>query len=279
MTKEDLSHKGTISTDYRKKALLKTFIILGFIISSNLLWIILMLYGIDITDVNFSISVEIYIWIIIFGGIIPLGSLLVLSSAFYSAYVRKFSYNITGDKIIINHGVLTRTRATLPYSRIQNITIVNGIFDRMFKTFTVKIETAGSSGAAGGQGGKIRPEGYIPGLKDPYEIENKINEMLTKYSQIPSGLEDKIFKPEELAFDNFISYILSKMREGEKLKTSIKELMEKNGLSKAKLAEQVGVPIETINYLIEGRYNPSLSLAYKIAKVLNCKIEDLFKLA
>ena len=38
-----------------------------------------------------------------------------------------------------------------------------------------------------------------------------------KYSAVPSGLEDKIFKPEELAFDNFISYILSKMREGEKL--------------------------------------------------------------
>ena len=60
--------------------------------------------------------------------------------------------------------------------------------------------------------------------------------MMIKFSAIPSGLEDNIFKPEELAFDNFISYILSKMREGEKLKTSIKELREKVNLSAAQLA-------------------------------------------
>ena len=165
-----------------------------------------------------------------------------------------FSYKITEDNIIINHGVFTKTRATIPFSRIQNINIVNGVFDRMFKTFTVKIETAGGSGGAqAAQSGHIRPEGYIPGLKDPYDIENTIKKMMTKYSQVPSGLEDKIFKPEEVAFDNFISYILSKMREGEKLKTSIKELMEKANITEAKLAEQ--------------------------ADVLKFKIEDLFKLA
>ncbi|MFX1316801.1 MAG: helix-turn-helix transcriptional regulator, partial [Promethearchaeota archaeon] len=155
----------------------------------------------------------------------------------------------------------------------------NGVFDRLFKTFTVKIETAGSTAAAASaQKGISRPEGYIPGLKDPHIIENKIKEMMTKYSAVPSGLEDKIFKPEELAFDNFISYILSKMREGEKLKTTIRELREKLNISPAQLAEKVEVPIQTINYLEEGRYNPSLTLAYKIAEVLNCKIEDLFKM-
>jgi DNA-binding XRE family transcriptional regulator len=153
------------------------------------------------------------------------------------------------------------------------------VFDRVFKLFTVKIETAGSSAAIkSAQKGIMRPEGYIPGLKDPEIIETKIKEMMTKYSAVPSGLEDKIFKPEELAFDNFISYILSKMREGEKLKTNITELGEKANLSAADLAEKVGVPLQTINYLAEGRYNPSLALAYKIAEVLRCRIEDLFEL-
>jgi len=50
-------------------------------------------------------------------------------------------------------------------------------------------------------------------------------------------------------------------------------------LTAANLAERVGVPINTIKYLEEGKYNPSLAVAYKIAEVLNCKIEDLFKLA
>jgi putative transcriptional regulator len=194
-------------------------------------------------------------------------------------YVKNFSYKISEDHLVIKHGVLTKTVATIPYSRIQNINIVNGVFDRIFKTFTVKIETAGSSAAAkSAQKGIVRPEGYIPGLKNPKIIEKKIKEMMTKYSAVPSGLEDKIFKPEELAFDNFISYILSKMREGEKLKTSITELREKANFSAADLAEKVGVPLQTINYLAEGRYNPSLALAYKIAQVLHCKIEDLFKL-
>ncbi len=206
-------------------------------------------------------------------------TIIVLTYLYNTAYIKNFSYKISEDHLVIKHGVLTKIVATIPYSRIQNINIVNGVFDRIFKTFTVKIETAGSSAAAkSAQKGIVRPEGYIPGLKNPKIIEKKIKEMITKYSAVPSGLEDKIFKPEELAFDNFISYILSKMREGEKLKTSITELREKANFSAADLAEKVGVPLQTINYLAEGRYNPSLALAYKIAQVLHCKIEDLFKL-
>ena len=278
MNKEDLSFEGTISKDFRKKENLKNFIILNIFITPTIVFTILILIWIDVTEVTVAYGLDFYLWIIILGGVIPMIALMILSSIYLSAYVKKFSYTIIEDKIIVSHGVLTRTRATIPYSRIQNITIVNGVFDRMFKTYTVKIETAGSSGAGGGQGGKIRPEGYIPGLKDPYVIEEKINEMLTKYSQIPGGLEDKIFKPEELAFDNFISYVLSKMREGEKLKTSIKERIEKANMTIASLAERISVPIQTIEYLIEGKYNPSLALAYRIAQVLECKIEDLFKL-
>jgi len=190
-----------------------------------------------------------------------------------------FSYEILESDILIQHGVFNRIKATIPHSRIQNINITNGVFDRMFKIFTVKVETAGSAAAAAGsKGGIARPEGYIPGLLEPNIIEEKIKERLIKYSAIPSGLDDKIFKPEELAFDNFISYILSKMREGEKLETSIKQRREGIDLSAAGLAEKVGVTVQTIEYLEEGKYNPSLALAYRIAEVLNCRIEDLFKM-
>jgi len=216
---------------------------------------------------------------ILYSVIIPYVILLFFSIVYLHKYVKNFSFKILENNLIIQHGIFTKKRVTIPYSRIQNINIVNGVFDRLYKIYTVKIETAGSSGVgSGGAGGYIRPEGLIPGLADPYIIENKIKEMVTKYSQIPSGLEDKIFKPEELAFDNFISYILSKIREGEKLKTSIRELREKNQMTAAQLAQKVGVPIQTINYLEEGKYNPSLTLAYEIAKVLNCRIEDLFEI-
>ncbi len=281
MNKENFSYEGTISNSYRNKEVLKGGLIFLLILSAVttlatfLSWVAVTDDGIN--PENFTNLVILLVILFVF--IIPFTIIMVIQIWYYTAYVHKFSYKISEDHIVINHGVFTQVRATIPHSRIQNINIVNGVFDRMFKTFTVKIETAGSAAAAASaQKGILRPEGYIPGLKDPYIIENKIKEMMTKYSAVPSGLEDKIFKPEELAFDNFISYILSKMREGEKLKTSIKELREKNNMSTAQLAEKVGVPIQTINYLEEGRYNPSLTLAYNIAEVLNCRIEDLFKM-
>jgi len=273
MSEEKNSYEGSISSSYKNKELLKSILVLGVIST------VIISMAIAGTFLSWWITpIEwMYLMFIIVYGVC--GAIILIVYIYNSAYARNFTYKISENHIIIKHGVLTKIVATIPYSRIQNINIVNGVFDRMFKTFTVKIETAGSSAAAASaQKGIVRPEGYIPGLKDPYIIEKKIKEMMTKYSAVPSGLEDKIFKPEELAFDNFISYILSKMREGEKLMTSITELREKANISAAALAEKVGVPLQTINYLAEGRYNPSLALAYKIAEVLQCKIEDLFKL-
>ena len=273
MSKEKNPYDGSISNSYKNKELLKGALLLG-IIATTITGVILA--GVFLEWWIIPIELIYLIFIIVYSFFV---AIIILTYGYNSVYIRNFTYTISEDHIVIRHGVLTKIVATIPYSRIQNINIVTGVFDRMFKTFTVKIETAGSSAAAASaQRGLVRPEGYIPGLKDPYIIEKKIKEMMTKYSLIPSGLEDKIFKPEELAFDNFISYILSKMREGEKLKTSITELREKANLSAAELAEKVGVPLQTINYLAEGRYNPSLALAYKIAEVLQCKIEDLFKL-
>jgi putative transcriptional regulator len=225
-------------------------------------------------------QLEVMLWIIFYSVVIPYVILLISTIWYFFRFVKMFTFETLESDLIIQHGVFNRIRATIPYSRIQNINITNGVFDRMYKTYTVKIETAGSTAAAASANrGFARPEGYIPGLLDPNIIEEKIKERLTKFSSIPSGLEDKIFKPEELAFDNFISYILSKMREGEYLKTTIKEKREKTQMTTAVLAEKVGVPIQTINYLEEGRYNPSLALALKISEVLKCKVEDLFKIS
>jgi len=274
MNEKKESYEGTIDYSYKKKELVKINIgILAFFFGPILvIYLLIIFFGKDVMLLG--------IILIITTIIIPYLLILISANFYLKAYIRNFYYNFSKENIVINHGVFTKTRATIPYSRIQNINIVNGVFDRMFDLFTVKIETAGSSAAAQAAqgGGVVKPEGFIPGLKEPQNIEKKINEMITRYAGIPSGLEDKIFKPEELAFDNFISYILSKMRGGEKLETKIKELREKENLSPGQLAEKVGVPVQTINYLEEGRYNPSLLLAYKIAEVLNCEIEDLFKM-
>lgn len=56
----------------------------------------------------------------------------------------------------------------------------------------------------------------------------------------------------------------------------IKELRAKYNLTQDELAKKVSVRRETIVFLEQGKYNPSLKLAHDIAKVLHVKIEDLF---
>ena len=60
------------------------------------------------------------------------------------------------------------------------------------------------------------------------------------------------------------------------MRTNIKEYRTRHNLTQEKLAELVGVRRETIIFLEQGKYNPSLRLAYNIACVLNAKIEELF---
>ena len=60
------------------------------------------------------------------------------------------------------------------------------------------------------------------------------------------------------------------------MKTRMKELRDKCGLTQAELARLVGVRRETIIYLERGKYNPSLKLAYDVAKALGSRIEEVF---
>jgi putative transcriptional regulator len=60
------------------------------------------------------------------------------------------------------------------------------------------------------------------------------------------------------------------------METRIRELREKNGLTQEILADKVGVTRQTILFLEKGKYNPSLRLAYKIARVFGVMIEDVF---
>jgi len=60
------------------------------------------------------------------------------------------------------------------------------------------------------------------------------------------------------------------------MRTRIKELRARYDLTQEELATKVGVRRETILFLEKGKYNPSLKLAYDIAKVLKSKIEEVF---
>ncbi|MFA5417046.1 MAG: helix-turn-helix transcriptional regulator [Bacteroidales bacterium] len=58
----------------------------------------------------------------------------------------------------------------------------------------------------------------------------------------------------------------------------IKELRARENLTQLELAKLVEVRRETIVFLEQGKYNPSLKLAYDISKVFNLSIEEVFML-
>ncbi|MBN2074726.1 MAG: helix-turn-helix transcriptional regulator [Dehalococcoidales bacterium] len=60
------------------------------------------------------------------------------------------------------------------------------------------------------------------------------------------------------------------------MQNRIKELRAKHNLTQEKLAQMVGVRRETIIFLEQGKYNPSLRLAHNIAVVLETGLDDLF---
>lgn len=60
------------------------------------------------------------------------------------------------------------------------------------------------------------------------------------------------------------------------MENNIREFREKFNLTQEELAKQVNVSRQTIISLENGRYNPSIILAYKIAKVFKKSIEEVF---
>ncbi|MFA5211616.1 MAG: helix-turn-helix transcriptional regulator [Patescibacteria group bacterium] len=60
------------------------------------------------------------------------------------------------------------------------------------------------------------------------------------------------------------------------MKNKIKEYRAKNNLTQEELARQVGVRRETIVFLEQNKYNPSLKLAFDIAKIFKARIEEIF---
>lgn len=60
------------------------------------------------------------------------------------------------------------------------------------------------------------------------------------------------------------------------MKNRIKVLRAERGWSQAALADKVGVSRNSINAVENGRFDPSLPLAFDIAAAFDCSIEAVF---
>ena len=60
------------------------------------------------------------------------------------------------------------------------------------------------------------------------------------------------------------------------MKNKIEAIRNERGIRQDELAKALGVSRQTISSLENGRYNPSITLAYKIAKLFGMSIEEVF---
>lgn len=61
------------------------------------------------------------------------------------------------------------------------------------------------------------------------------------------------------------------------MKNSIKELRKEKNYRQEDLATALGVTRQTINAIENNKYNPSLSLAFKLASILGTTVDKLFE--
>lgn len=60
------------------------------------------------------------------------------------------------------------------------------------------------------------------------------------------------------------------------MKNNLEEIRRNRGIKQEELASALKVSRQTIGSLENGRYNPSITLAFKIARYFNMSIEEIF---
>ncbi|RYZ62768.1 MAG: transcriptional regulator [Proteobacteria bacterium] len=60
------------------------------------------------------------------------------------------------------------------------------------------------------------------------------------------------------------------------MENHVVRVREERGWSQRRLADELGVSRQTVISIEKGRYDPSLPLAFRLAEVFGCRIEDLF---
>ncbi len=61
------------------------------------------------------------------------------------------------------------------------------------------------------------------------------------------------------------------------MKNRLKVLRAERDWTQANLADELGVSRQTINAIEKGKFDPSLPLAFKVARLFELSIEDIFQ--
>ena len=92
-----------------------------------------------------------------------------------------YEFAFTDTMIYIRMGVYNKKSTTIDYTRIQNVDYTQGVIERRYGLYTLKIETAGGGGA--------QAEGVLEGVRDPRTVSEFIMARATAARSGMPGME------------------------------------------------------------------------------------------
>ncbi|MDI6917376.1 MAG: PH domain-containing protein [Thermoplasmatales archaeon] len=148
---------------------------------------------------------------------------IIIFIGIFSAYVMwvelfypRYSYAVTDEGVLIKRGVLWKSFRTIPYGRIQHVSIDRGPIEQLLGLHSMNIFTAGtgSLGSSSMSKGMWGAEGYIPGLVEPEKLKSEIMGRV-KPTSFTSGLGE-----ETPTFESTINILVEEAKK-------IRELLER----------------------------------------------------
>jgi membrane protein YdbS with pleckstrin-like domain len=118
---------------------------------------------------------DIPLWIFLIGTV-TLVSILIVYNIWILMYFPRYRYALGEEGILINRGIWWKYRRTIPYARIQHISVDQGPIEQMFHIYRVNSYTAGTGSMGGASAGSriTGPEGQILGVRNPDPLKEEI---------------------------------------------------------------------------------------------------------
>ena len=135
-------------------------------------------------------SKDIPLWIFLIGTS-TLIAIFIVYIIWISMYFSRYQYALGAEGILIHRGVWWKYRRTIPYARIQHISVDQGPIEQMFHLYRVNSYTAGtgSIGGASAGSGVTGPEGQILGVRNPEPLKEQIMNRVMQ-SRLGDGVND-----------------------------------------------------------------------------------------
>lgn len=102
--------------------------------------------------------------------------LLCIYNFWVSMYYNNYRYALGKEGLLINRGIWWKYKRTVPYARIQHISVDQGPIEQIFGLYRVNSYTAGTGSMGGASAGSriTGPEGQILGVRNPVPLKEEI---------------------------------------------------------------------------------------------------------